>query len=145
MWQRDTDICSNIGWRMRWVLVSECYVCMCIYAMTHFWCRCSWYVHVYTCTLQKKMATLTHEYGYLSCISQHLALNGCIECAECVWYPLNNVGRKGSLPFYWALNTDYPWLWHWLCLRYMHHVSGSMRYTTYNCSIVVFLLCTILS
>ena len=60
------------------------------------------------------MVTSTHKYmyGYLSCICQHLALNRCIECVECVGYPLSNVG---SMPVNWPWhNTDHPWLWPWL-------------------------------
>ena len=41
--------------------------------------------------------TLTHKYGHLSCTSQCLALNGCIECAECERCPLSNVGRKRAV------------------------------------------------
>ena len=30
--------------------------------------------------------------------TQHLALDECIGCVECVRYPLSNGGGKGSLP-----------------------------------------------
>jgi len=45
------------------------------------------------------MVTSTNMYGCLSCISQHLAQNGCIECVECVECVGCNVGGKAVYQF----------------------------------------------